>query len=302
MGDDEKGYLSEDDEAAVAAEDAEEKGEHASDEEPVDETAQEGGDVPAADSTSSHVDTLAAPTAAHALPLTSSEAEMFHKSQTLIDSYKQAIVELKELGAMSAVQGLENELRKEMKRQRDMTKEHPAVADGVLRRQDQERVQELQQQRAAAELNAKRASAASLQKQIADAKELLKKRKAQVLEAENLLQMKHSFKTFSPEMLGHGHAKGAGAAGRKRRHEVLDRMAHTGAGLSAGQKNDWVWFKDSWDEAMLSEHKAEWGSVFAEYIQSVLVELDKGTTNAFSLFVHGETKRVLGMAPALQVP
>ena len=90
----------------------------------------------------------------------------------------------------------------------------------MLRRRDQERVQELQEQRAAAELNAKRVSAASLQKQVADANELLKKRKAQVLEAENLLEMKHAFKTFSPEMLGNGHAKGAGAPGRKRRHEV----------------------------------------------------------------------------------
>ena len=302
MGDDEKGYLSEDDEAAVAAEDAEEKGEHASDEEPVDETAQEGGDVPAADSTSSHVDTLAAPTAAHALPLTSSEAEMFHKSQALIDSYQQAINEIRPFGAMSAVQSLENELRKERKRQRSICNENPAVADAMLRRRDQERVQELQQQRAAAELNATRVSAASLQKEIADAKELLKKRKAQVLEAENLLEMKHAFKTFSPEMLGHGHAKGAGAAGRKRRHEVLDRMAHTGTGLSAGQKNDWAWFKDSWDEAMLSEHTAEWGGVFAQYIQGILDRLDKGATNAFSLFVQDETKRVLAMVPALQVP
>ena len=114
--------------------------------------------------------------------------------------------------------------------------------------------------------------------------------------------MKHAFKTFSPEMLGHGHAKGAGAAGRKRRHEVLDRMAHTGTGLSAGQKNDWAWFKDSWDEAMLSEHTAEWGGVFAQYIQGILDRLDKGATNAFSLFVQDETKRVLAMVPALQVP
>ena len=234
--------------------------------------------------------------------MTSAQAELFHRSQTLINHYQQAIDEIKPLGAMSAVLGLENELRKERKRQREMCGENPAVVDALLRRRDAERVQELQQRRAARELNAQRVSAASLQKEVAAAKERLKQKKAEILEAENLLEMKHAFKTFSPEMLGNGHAKGAGAAGRKRRHEVLDRMAHTGAGLSAGQKNDWVWFKDSWDEAMLSEHKAEWGSVFAEYIQSVLVELDKGTTNAFSLFVHGETKRVLGMAPALQVP
>ena len=68
------------------------------------------------------------------------------------------------------------------------------------------------------------------------------------------------------------------------------------------RKNVWVWFKDSWDEAMLSEHGAEWGCVFAEYIQGVLERLDKGTTDAFSRFVHDESKRVLGMTPALRVP
>ena len=53
---------------------------------------------------------------------------------------------------------------------------------------------------------------------------------------------------------------------------------------------------------MLSEHGAEWGGIFAEYIQGVLTRLDEGKTNAFSLFVHDESKRVLGVAPALQVP
>ena len=53
---------------------------------------------------------------------------------------------------------------------------------------------------------------------------------------------------------------------------------------------------------MLSEHGAEWGCVFAEYIQGVLERLDKGTTDAFSRFVHDESKRVLGMTPALRVP
>ena len=138
MGDDEKGYLSEDDEAAVAAEDAEERDEHASDEELFDETAKEGGDVPAADDTSSHVYTLAAPTAADALTLTPAEAEMLHKSQALIDSYQQAINEIKPFGAMSAVQSLENETRKERKRQSNICNEHPAVADAMLRRRDQD--------------------------------------------------------------------------------------------------------------------------------------------------------------------
>ena len=72
-------------------------------------------------------------------------------------------------------------------------------------------------------------------------------------------------------------------------------MARVGAGLSPGQRNDWVWFKESWDTAMVAEHKSEWGKKFAEWMQAVL---DSGDSNAFSRFVYNETCRIFHGAVA----
>ena len=68
---------------------------------------------------------------------------------------------------------------------------------------------------------------------------------------------------------------------------------------SAGQRNDWTWFKDAWDKEMLKHHAAEWPTVFAKWMQHVL---DDETTNSFSKFVHDETRRVFKGIAALHVP
>ena len=81
--------------------------------------------------------------------------------------------------------------------------------------------------------------------------------------------------------------------------EVLDRLSHLKAGLSAGQRNDWPWFQHAWDQAMVAEHKGKWASVFSGWVQHVL---DDERSNAFSEFVHSETCRVLADSAALQVP
>ena len=86
---------------------------------------------------------------------------------------------------------------------------------------------------------------------------------------------------------------------RKNRFEVLDRLARIRAGLSAGQKNDWPWFKDAWDKNMVKEHGADWAQVFSEWIQGVL---DDERSNAFSIFVYSETCRVFKGAAALHNP
>ena len=109
-------------------------------------------------------------------------------------------------------------------------------------------------------------------------------------------------KTFSLEGLGHGRSRGGGAAGKKARLEVLDRLSRVGQGLSGAQKNDFGWWKNSWDAKMLEEHRDGWPGVFAEWVQRVLKDIVDGTGNAFSLFVHAETRRCVSEAVALQVP
>ena len=102
--------------------------------------------------------------------------------------------------------------------------------------------------RAAAEANEQEVRGAKLQKQMQETKTLLKRKKDEILALENLSETRHAVKTFTVEHL-------SGPQSRKRRHEVLDRLARTGPGLAAAQKNDWVWFKTSWYHKMEAEHK-----------------------------------------------
>ena len=101
--------------------------------------------------------------------------------------------------------------------------------------------------------------------------------------------------------MGDGTEDGGGAKGRNQRWDVLDRMARLKAGLSDGQKNDWAWFKNTWDAKMLDEHGAHWPLVFVGWIEGVLDAMET-TGNRFSAFVHEETKRVFKGHVALSVP
>jgi hypothetical protein len=106
-------------------------------------------------------------------------------------------------------------------------------------------------------------------------------------------------KTFTVDALGQGSSTAGGQLGRRRRFEVLDRMARLGSSLSPGQKNDWSWFRDAWDQKMVAEHGANWATVFAGWMQEVL---NTESGNAFSKFVHNETCRIFNGCAALHVP
>ena len=68
---------------------------------------------------------------------------------------------------------------------------------------------------------------------------------------ESICASRHAIRTFTLEALGEGDGSAGGAKARKSRHEVLDRLARIGAGLSPGQENDWTWFKETWDTEMV---------------------------------------------------
>ena len=127
----------------------------------------------------------------------------------------------------------------------------------------------------------------------------LKITKRSIQEMESVRASRYAIKTFTLDALGAGSQNAGGAKARKNRFEVLDRLACSKAGLSAGQRNDWPWFKDAWDEAMVAEHGGNWASVFSGWVQHVL---DDERRNAFSTFVYNETCRVLAGSAALQVP
>ena len=116
---------------------------------------------------------------------------------------------------------------------------------------------------------------------------------------ENLRATKHAIKTFTPDALGQGSHNAGGAKAKSRRFEVLDRLARLKAGLSPGQKNDWQWFKESWDQAMVHEHKDNWAPVFAGRVRAALAG---SHSNAFRLLVYNEACRALIDIVVLHVP
>ena len=132
---------------------------------------------------------------------------------------------------------------------------------------------------------------------------LLRKRKREIEDAEDVLHAKHASKKFTAEELGKGATtKRCLDAAKKRRWEVLDRLARLGQGLSPAQRNDFKWFKEAWDARMLQEHGDNWPELFMGWMQRLLGENEAGHGNAFSVFVHRETRRCFDGVPALRVP
>ena len=122
------------------------------------------------------------------------------------------------------------------------------------------------------------------------------------MKAEAVLEAKHAIKQYSLEELGKGRRRGGGVAAKKRRWEVLDRLARLGQGLSPEQRNDFGWFKEAWDARMLEEHGDSWPETFMGWMQGLLGKNEAGVGNAFSVFVHNETRRCFDGVPGLRVP
>jgi hypothetical protein len=118
-------------------------------------------------------------------------------------------------------------------------------------------------------------------------------------EIEELGACKYAIKTFTLEQLGAGSPNAGGPRCKKNRFDVLDRLSRLRSMLSAGQKNDWLWFKEAWDTAMIAQHKEQWAQVFSGWVQEVLND-PRG--NAFSVLVYNETCRVFRATAALHVP
>ena len=117
-----------------------------------------------------------------------------------------------------------------------------------------------------------------------------------------MLEAKHAINTFSLDELGKGSSRGGAAAARKRRLEVLDRLARLGLGLSPAQKNDFSWFKEAWDARMLEEHGDSWPETFMGWMQGLWGKNEAGVGNAFSVFDHDETRRCFDGVLGLRVP
>jgi len=236
---------------------------------------------------------------ADCVPLSADQAEAVHQVQTSIAGYQATIENLSAMGSVRGVQLMESELKREKRKERQLIAATPAVADSFLRLRAAERDADLRRKHAAAQQTTrKREAAKALSDRDAAVAELKKTRKA-LHDFENLSACTHAIKTFTLDCLGADSHNAGGAKSRKNRFEVLDRLARMNAGLSAGQKNDWTWFKEAWDQRMVIEYESTWALQFSQWVQAVL---DDKRSNAFSMFVYNETRRVFEGSSALHVP
>ena len=310
MGDDT--WLEEDEEACASERCPSEAEDNASGDEADSAVADDGtdadnDDAPMNDASDSDEtsDCMGGPVNGTTLPLadlTSNESDQLHNAKERLTSLRSALDILKPLGAARCVTALENDVRKEQRRLRALSTENPQVALSLARARDEAAQVFLEDKRRLDELKKRTITRKQLQVDINEQKLKLKKMKQDVHDMETLLETRHAIQNFTVETLGQGSANGGGPSGRKRRLAVLDRLRHLGTGLSSAQLGDFNFFKEEWDSKMLQTHTANWGSVFAGWIQGVIEKTMHGTPNAASLFVHAETVRVLHSSRTLSLP
>ena len=227
------------------------------------------------------------------------QAERVHAIRSTIGALQGTIEGLKNQGVLRGVQAMEWELKKVKRRERALLREEPAVAETFVRLRKAEEAAFQERQLIAAQMKQRNKDAAAAIAAHKAAVAELNKTKRKLQELESARQCKHAVKTFTLVALGEGSPNAGGAKARKNRHEVLDRLSRLNTGLSDEQKNDFAWWKDAWDEAMVKLHGANWAATFAGWVTNIL---DSTDPTAFTNFVYNETVRVLSASTALVVP
>jgi hypothetical protein len=227
------------------------------------------------------------------------QADAAHRVHSTIAGLHETIGALQPMGSVEGVQAIQHVLTKERRKARSLAADSPAVADSFLRLRKADDDITLERKRSFDDMkHTQRATKkALLDRDVALA--ALRDATKKIHDAEGVVACKHAFKHYTLEMLGAGSPNAGGAKAKKNRLEVFDKLARLGAGLSAGQKNDWAWFREEWDKAMVVTHGVAWASVFASWMQKLLDDED---TNAFSKFMFSETCRVFKDLAALSVP
>ena len=228
--------------------------------------------------------------------LTAGQAEVVQHISEKVDTLNNIEEELARLGLMDAAAGIHHEAQKQKRRTRALCSEHPAVAGALSQRSAQQNAERKRKEceKIAAQVEQSKLQARVKRLKLQNEEETAKLNKIiqDVIDFESLAECTHALKTFTPEFLGEGQKNNGGAKCRDRRHEVLDRLARLGSGLTPQQKNDFTWFKDSWDTKCAAESPRTWGGKFAGLCQKILNDMGTPThKHAFSVFVSNETQR-----------
>ena len=136
--------------------------------------------------------------------LSAAVAEQLNDSQKLVATYKDAIEVLRTYGAVTAVQNLENEMHKELRRQRNAAKEDPAVADALLELKVARATEERRERAAVLDKNRNEKDLSKLRADSHRVKEQVNKRKKELMSLECIKETKYAMKRYAPDSLGYG--------------------------------------------------------------------------------------------------
>ena len=238
------------------------------------------------------------------LPLLCGQAaEDVRKQTEHLRCLTEAFTTLQECGLVGPAVQIDNAIRKHRRVMRGLARGNSAVANAFLEIQDRQARHEREERQRVDEANKSKKALADAKAQVEKTKEAIKKQKAELMNTERLLETRNSVQNFSLQALGEGSkVRSGGVSARKNRLKVLTRLAQLGTGLSAAQKNDWEWFANAWDRKMAQQFEHKWGSTFASWMQKVLDDIGVRVVNAFSTFVHNETRRCFGSEPMLSIP
>ena len=259
----------------------------------------DGADGGTGDHGDGHAKIAAAVSAVVVSDAASALGQTHHDTMQNLHEQRQHCVKMGLVGVLVAV---DDAIHKEVKRMKGVRATHPAVVTAMMQRQVAERGLLAKQRADIAALNAHKQTIADMQRQAKHSKEALAAIKAEIKQAKRDYDNIYAIKTFSLEDFGYGKtSKTDLKKAKKLRHEVLDKLSLTGAGLSAEQTRDFDWFKTNWDNVN-ETFEDDWPTKFAELTQGVQDDITKkGDTTAFSKFMHAETLRCLQGIPRLRI-
>ena len=109
------------------------------------------------------------------------------RSTSMVKVYKDAVQSLKSCGAISAATQLEGEMRTEQRRQRNLQKGNPSLAAAFQYQRDLETLAHIKETQRVREANSVTKALADTKSNLQEANRQLRKRKAELLNAESLL-------------------------------------------------------------------------------------------------------------------
>jgi len=233
------------------------------------------------------------------LAVTDEEAIWAHGLNERLRVYDEAKELMRSISDRAAMVNLDRAIHTERRRMR-ATKAAPvlrALHDKITAENEEcvkSHREAMQQREEAAKRQRLEKSAKALEERVRKANKAIK-------DAQDIAECSAALKNYAPEGLGQGKKNGGGEEFKKRRYEVMERIALRGCPLTSQQRNDWKWFKPAWDAKMAPEHDKAWGITFAGMMKGILEKLEEGAASAVVDFMYSEIQRVLPAAEVLRI-